>query len=463
MPSTAVSTPAATSLLARYKAVRQASQRLASPLSPEDMMVQSCPEASPVKWHLAHTSWFFETFVLSEFAAGYQPFHPEFRWLFNSYYNSLGEMPEKKLRASFSRPPLDAILAYRLYVDAAMAVLMQHPLEDEAARRIALGLEHEQQHQELIATDIKHALYTNPLHLAYVEAPASKRSETIAPPLDWVDFAGGLTEIGLTLDPASTDTFAFDNETPRHPVYLAQYRLATRLVTCAEYLAFIDQNGYSRPELWLAEGWTAMRAEGWQAPLYWQRDDTTNSGWRLYTMHGFRSLDDLSETPVCHLSFFEADAYARWAGHRLPTEFEWEHAASHLGLLRKEVDSHPALLTYPNPESAKKPAALPASTANLLETGNLHPVAASALSGLQQMFGDVWEWTQSGYTGYPGYKPLPGALGEYNGKFMSSQVVLRGGSCVTPATHIRPTYRNFFSPATRWQFSGLRLAQDAAT
>jgi len=231
-------------------------------------MVQSCPEASPVKWHLAHTSWFFETFVLREFAAGYQPFHPDFRWLFNSYYNSLGDMPEKKLRSSFSRPPLDAILAYRSHVDAAMVARMQHPLEDEAARRIVLGLEHEQQHQELIATDIKHALFTNPLHPAYVEPSSQKRNDTIAPPLDWVDFSPGLTEIGLTLDPASTDTFAFDNETPRHSVYLAPYRLATRLVTCAEYLAFIDQNGYNRPELWLSEGWTMMRAEGWQAPLY---------------------------------------------------------------------------------------------------------------------------------------------------------------------------------------------------
>ncbi|MGD0443687.1 MAG: ergothioneine biosynthesis protein EgtB [Edaphobacter sp.] len=459
MPTTAEATTA-TSLLVRYKAVRQGSKRLANPLSAEDMMVQSCPEASPVKWHLAHTSWFFETFVLREFAAGYQPFHPEFHWLFNSYYNSLGDMPEKKLRASFSRPPLEAILGYRAHVDAAMIGLMQHSLEDEAARRIALGLEHEQQHQELIATDIKHAFFTNPLHPAYLEGSAQQKIDSIAPPLDWIDFAPGLTEIGVTLDAASTDTFAFDNETPRHPVYLSPYRLATRLVTCAEYLAFIEQNGYSRPELWLSEGWTTMRAEGWQAPLYWQRDNTTNSGWRLYTMHGFRSLDDLSETPVCHLSFFEADAYARWAGHRLPTEFEWEHAAGQLGLLRQEVDSQPALLTYQNPDAGKKPGVLPATAANLLETGNLHPKPAVALSGMQQMFGDVWEWTASGYTGYPGYKPLPGALGEYNGKFMSSQMVLRGGSCVTPATHIRATYRNFFTPATRWQFSGLRLAQD---
>ncbi len=355
MPRTAETNAAATSLSARYKAVRLGTQQLCRPLSPEDMMVQSCAEASPVKWHLAHTSWFFETFVLREFVAGYQPFHPEFRWLFNSYYNSLGDMPEKRLRASFSRPPLEDILAYRSHVDAAMLAVMQYPLEDEAARRIALGLEHEQQHQELIATDIKHALFTNPLHPAYLEEKATGRLDTIAPPLDWVDFAPGLAEIGLTLDPASTDTFAFDNETPQHPVYLAPFRLATRLVTCAEYLAFIEQNGYSRPELWLSEGWTTMRAEGWQAPLYWQHDNNTNSGWSIYTMRGFRSLDDLSETPVCHLSFFEADAYARWAGQRLPTEFEWEHAASRLGVLRKEVDSQPALLTHPKIETAKKP------------------------------------------------------------------------------------------------------------
>jgi ergothioneine biosynthesis protein EgtB len=400
------------------------------------MMVQSCPEASPVKWHLAHTSWFFETFVLREFVAAYQPFHPDFPWLFNSYYNSLGDMPEKKLRSSFSRPPLDAILSYRAHVDSAMDRFLQHPLEDEAARRIVLGLEHEQQHQELIATDIKHALFTNPLHPAYLEAPPEqKTSPTIAPPLDWTTFSPGLTEIGLTLDPNSTEAFAFDNETPRHKVFIAPFRLANRPVTCAEYLAFMEQNGYNRPELWLSEGWITQRAEGWQAPLYWQRDTKTKSGWCIYTLHGFVPLEDLSETPVCHLSFFEADAYARWAGHRLPTEFEWEHAATH--------------------ETSQ---AIPG---NLLETNNLHPTPATSAPGLQQIFGDVWEWTASGYTGYPGYKPLPGALGEYNGKFMSSQMVLRGGSCVTPATHIRATYRNFFTPGTRWQFSGLRLAQDA--
>ena len=455
----------AAAFLARYKAVRQATRKLCAPLSPEDLMVQSCPEASPVKWHLAHTTWFFETFVLREFVAAYQPFHPDFHWLFNSYYNSLGDMPEKKLRASFSRPPLDAILAYRAHVDAAMETLLQHTLPDEAARRIALGFEHEQQHQELIATDIKHALFTNPLHPAYSEPRPQQKHETIAPPQDWVSFPGGLTDIGLTPDPAAVTNFAFDNETPRHPVYLQPFRLATRPVTCAEYLAFIDQNGYNRPELWLSEGWITVRAESWQAPLYWRRDETTNSGWSIYTLHGFRPLEDLSETPVCHLSSFEADAYARWAGHRLPTEFEWEHAAIH-HLQRASISPSDPSDNPTNPATpdwTKLPiASLPLfPIPNLVETGNLHPTPATDRSGLQQLFGDVWEWTSSGYTGYPGYKPLPGALGEYNGKFMSSQVVLRGGSCVTPATHIRPTYRNFFTPATRWQFSGLRLAQDA--
>ena len=428
-------------LLDRYLAVRAASLAFTAPLSPEDLMVQSCAEASPAKWHLAHTSWFFETFVLRDYLAGYQDFHPDFHWLFNSYYNSLGDMPAKSLRASFSRPPLSDILAYRTHVDAAISRLLESAPEfpAEAARRIALGLEHEQQHQELIATDIKHALFTNPLHPAYLEASTAPTGETIAPPVDWLTFSPGLTQIGFTPARDSDDEFCFDNETPRHPVYIAPFALATRLVTCAEYLAFMDDNAYTRPELWLSEGWTTIREQGWQAPLYWQRDTSTDSGWRIFTLHGFEPLDTLSETPVCHLSFFEADAFARWASHetpgtRLPTEFEWEYAATQA----------------------------PAALTNLLETSNLHPSRASSLPGLQQIFGDAWEWTSSAYTGYPGYHSLPGALGEYNGKFMSSQIILRGGSCVTPATHIRATYRNFFSPGTRWQFSGLRLAKDAS-
>jgi ergothioneine biosynthesis protein EgtB len=411
------------------------------------MMVQSCAEASPVKWHLAHTSWFFETFILSEFVAAYQPFHPDFRWLFNSYYKALGEMPEKKLRASFSRPPLDQILAFRAHVDAAIERLIEHTPEDEALRRIVLGLEHEQQHLELAVTDIKHAFFTNPLRPSYRENAPALPTETIAPPLEWLSFtpgnngvgaaASGIIDIGVTSDPTALDSFAFDNETPRHRVFLAPFRLAARAVTCAEYLAFLDEDGYARPELWLSEGWDTLRAEGWHAPLYWQRDPATRSGWTVFTLDGPRPLEQLSETPVCHLSFFEADAFARWSGCRLPTEFEWEFVAAQ----------------YP-------------VTGNLLDSGALHPRPAIALDNAkqpQQLFGDVWEWTASPYTGYPGYHPLPGALGEYNGKFMSSQMVLRGGSCVTPASHIRATYRNFFHPATRWQFSGLRLARDGAS
>jgi ergothioneine biosynthesis protein EgtB len=428
-------------LLDRFRTVRAATMAFCSPLSPEDLMVQSCAEASPVKWHLAHTSWFFETFVLSEFVANYQPFDPDFHWLFNSYYRALGEMPEKKLRASFSRPPLDQILAYRRHVDAAIERLLSHMPEDESQRRIVLGLEHEQQHLELAATDIKHAFFTNPLHPSYRSAIASVRQpDTIAPPLNWLSFTPGsstrpgIVGIGTSPDPNDIYAFAFDNETPRHPIYLAPFQLASRPVMCAEYLAFIEDEGYARPELWLSEGWDTVQAEGWQAPLYWTRDSHNPSGWSIFTLQGFRPLGEISETPVCHLSFFEADAFARWSGNRLPTEFEWEFVA------------------------AQTPIA-----GNFLESNHLHPEVGSATAPTpQQLYGDVWEWTQSPYTGYPGYKPLPGALGEYNGKFMSSQIVLRGGSCVTPESHIRATYRNFFGPSTRWQFSGLRLARDGA-
>jgi ergothioneine biosynthesis protein EgtB len=468
------------------------------------MMVQSCAEASPVKWHLAHTSWFFETFVLSEFVAGYQPFDPHFRWLFNSYYRALGEMPEKKLRASFSRPPLDQILAYRRHVDAAIERLLSHIPEDESQRRIVLGLEHEQQHLELAATDIKHAFFTNPLHPAYRPSPPpqdqlSAAADSISPPLNWISFTPGtsarpgIVGIGTTPDPNDIHAFAFDNETPRHPIYLPPFQLASRLVTCAEYLAFIEDDGYSRPELWLSEGWDTLQAQGWQAPLYWIRDSHNPSGWSIFTLNGFRPLGELSETPVCHVSFFEADAFARWSGNRLPTEFEWEFvaaqtpiagvAAGHALAAGSGVAVGPGLasgsgspsgagsaygpglaagfspLNNPSQDEGFTPAAI----ANLLESGALHPQVGSATAPTpQQLYGDVWEWTQSPYTGYPGYKPLPGALGEYNGKFMSSQMVLRGGSCVTPESHIRATYRNFFSPSTRWQFSGLRLARDGA-
>jgi ergothioneine biosynthesis protein EgtB len=428
-------------LLERFLSVRAATMNFCSPLSSEDMMVQSSAETSPIKWHLAHTSWFFETFVLSEFVANYEPFDPNFRWLFNSYYRALGEMPEKKLRASFSRPPLDQILAYRRHVDAGIERVLSHIPEDESQRRIVLGLQHEQQHLELAATDIKHAFFTNQLHPSYrPTSPSALPSDNIAPPLNWLSFTPGTSArpgiigIGTTPDPNDIYSFAFDNETPRHPIYLAPFQLASRPVMCAEYLAFIEDDGYTRPELWLSEGWDTLQAEGWQAPLYWTRDSTTPSGWSIFTLNGFRPLGEISETPVCHVSFFEADAFARWSGNRLPTEFEWEFIA------------------------AQQPIG-----GNFLESNHLHPQVGSATAPTpQQLFGDVWEWTQSPYTGYPGYKPLPGALGEYNGKFMSSQIILRGGSCVTPETHIRATYRNFFGPATRWQFSGLRLARDGA-
>jgi ergothioneine biosynthesis protein EgtB len=438
--------PVAAALLARFRTTRAATLAFTAPLTPEDMMVQSTPEASPVKWHLAHTSWFFETFVLTPYADAYQPFHPDFHWLFNSYYTSLGDMPAKNLRSSFSRPPLAEIVAFRTHVDRAIESLLAAPLVPDAPesgeilRAIALGLEHEQQHLELIATDIKHALFTNPLHPAYTPNPA-RPSDLVPGPCAFQSFPGGLTQI--------------DNETPRHTVFLQPFQIANRLVTCAEYLAFIDDNGYTRPELWLSEGWSTMRSAGWQAPLYWQLSAEAPSGWRVFTLHGWRPLDDLLATPVCHLSFFEADAFARWSGCRLPTEFEWESAAASLSTFPRGQD----LVSLRS--QAEEPSVRIASAANMLESAALHPAPAQPVSILQQMYGDTWEWTASPYTGYPGYKPLPGALGEYNGKFMSSQIILRGGSCVTPASHIRATYRNFFPPSTRWQFSGLRLAKDA--
>lgn len=426
---------AAASLRSRFQETRAATLGLCETLSAEDMMVQSTPEASPVKWHVAHTSWFFETFVLREFVAGYREFDPDYLWLFNSYYNSLGDMPEKKLRASFSRPSLEQVMAFRRHVDAAVLSMLERPVDAEVLRRVRMGLEHEQQHLELIVTDVKHALHTNPLKPT-LRDEGWQPAGTMAPPVEWMRYAPGLVELGLSPDAEDVAAFAWDNETPRHPVFLQPFALASRLVTCAEYLRFVDENGYGRPELWLSEGWATMRERGWEAPLYWQRNEKARSGWSIYTVHGVRPLDDLSETPVCHVSFFEADAFARWSGCRLPTEFEWEFAAADGGTAMIEAG-------------------------NLFENGDLQPLPAKTVGGLQQMFGDTWEWTQSPYTGYPGYRPLPGALGEYNGKFMSSQMILRGGSCATPRSHIRATYRNFFGPATRWQVSGLRLAKDA--
>ncbi len=410
-----------TLLAEEFCRVRSQSLALCAPLTPEDMMVQSCPEASPAKWHLAHTTWFFETFVLREFRPGYRPFHPDFLWLFNSYYNAVSAQPEKKLRASFSRPTAEEILAYRHHVDAAMEDFAAGNIPEAARERIVLGLNHEQQHQELLITDVKNAFWTDPLHPVYL--PRSRNEAREASPLNWVSFPGGVAEIGY----AGKD-FCFDNEMPRHKVYLEPFRLASRPVTCAEYLRFMEDGGYSRSELWLSEGWSTVQTEHWQAPLYWRPRD--NGIWQVFTLGGLVDLDDLLATPVCHISYFEADAYARWAGKCLPTEAEWEVAA----------------------------AAIPVS-GNLLEGETFHPQAAPPASEKPELlYGDVWEWTVSAYLPYPGFDPLPGALGEYNGKFMCNQMVLRGGSVVTPASHIRATYRNFFAPATRWQFSGVRLA-----
>jgi ergothioneine biosynthesis protein EgtB len=398
--------------------VRQQTENLCEPLTPEDMMVQSCSEASPAKWHLAHTTWFFETFLLSEFLPGYRPFHHDFIWLFNSYYNAVSDQPLKKLRGSFSRPSLAEILEYRRHVEAAMARLIKGDMPAEAERRVVLGLHHEQQHQELLAYDIKNAFWSNPVHPPFKMGPLP---ESKAGELTWVGQNGGLVEIGH-----HGEGFCFDNEQPRHKVYLEPFELASRLATCGEYLDFMRDGGYERPELWLSEGWDTVTAQQWKAPLYWfQAEDE----WQVFTLRGAVELKSLLDAPVCHVSYFEADAFARWAAKRLPMEAEWEIAA----------------------------ATLP-SQGNFLESGVLHPVAASEQGGLQQMFGDVWEWTASAYLGYPGFAALPGALGEYNGKFMCNQMVLRGGSAVTPASHIRSTYRNFFSPATRWQFCGVRLA-----
>jgi ergothioneine biosynthesis protein EgtB len=420
-PATAV-TETTTRLLEEFSQVRRQSEQLCCPLSPEDMMVQSCAEASPAKWHLAHTTWFFETFLLSEFLAGYREYNPDFRWLFNSYYNSVSDQPEKKLRASFSRPPVETILHYRRHVQEGMQRLLASNPQEEVAQRIVLGLNHEQQHQELLATDIKHALWTNPLRPAYVNEPVDFNARFHGK-TEWIAYEGGLFDVGF-----AGDGFAFDNELPRHPEYLRPFELASKLVTCADYLQFMEDGGYRRPELWLAAGWDAVKAEGWKAPLYWRQHD---DAWQVYTMYGERPLTGLMQTPVCHVSYFEADAFANWAGKRLASEAEWEIAAQGLPV-----------------------------KGNLLEGGTLHPQALdeAPAEGPAQMFGDVWEWTQSPYVGYPGFRALPGALGEYNGKFMSNQMVLRGGSVVTPASHIRATYRNFFSPATRWQFSGIRLA-----
>jgi ergothioneine biosynthesis protein EgtB len=411
-------------LLARYHDVRRTTERLCRPLGAEDHVVQAMPDVSPTKWHLAHVSWFFETFLLAPNLPGYALLNPAYRVLFNSYYNGVGPQFSRPDRGHLSRPTVAEVQTYRAWVDRGMASLLERG--DEArlaalAPLLELGLNHEQQHQELILTDIKYNLAVNPLHPAYHGVTLVRGAATR--PLGWREHAGGLQPIGH-----DGVGFAFDNEWPRHTVYLRPFRIGDRLVTSGEYLEFVDAGGYRDAAPWLSEGWRAVQERGWQAPLYWERVD---DAWWTQTLSGFLPLDP--HAPVAHVSYFEADAYARWRGARLPSEPEWEHAATDAPVV-----------------------------GNFQDAGVFHPLPSPATDGaLAQVFGDVWEWTQSAYAPYPGYRAAPGAVGEYNGKFMVSQMVLRGGSCVTPRSHIRASYRNFFPPDARWQFSGIRLADDA--
>jgi ergothioneine biosynthesis protein EgtB len=410
----------------RYSDVRSASEALAAPLSPEDCAAQSMPDASPVKWHLAHTSWFFETFVLEREVPGYAPFHPDFRVLFNSYYNTVGPQHARPERGLVTRPDLDTVRAYRRHVDEHVLRLLDAGEPSDAAREVVeIGLHHEQQHQELILTDVLHLFSRSPLRPAY--RAGGTRPDAKPTPLRWHGHPGGLVEIGH-----EGGGFAFDNEGPRHRVHLVPFELASRLVSNGEYRAFMEDGGYERPELWLSDAWARVQADGWRAPLYWERRD---GAWCQLGLAGLAEVHP--DEPVCHVSFYEADAYARWAGARLPGEAEWEVVASECA-------------------DATSPAA------NFVERGVLAPAGAPETDGAPvQLFGDCWEWTGSPYGPYPGYAPPPGALGEYNGKFMANQIVLRGGSCATPASHVRATYRNFFFPDARWQWSGIRLARDA--
>jgi len=414
--------PGAAELANRYQEVRRFTETLCAPLSPEDCVIQPMPDASPTKWHLAHTSWFFETFILAPRTPGFKPFHPQFGYLFNSYYNAVGDRHARPARGLISRPGLDEVYRYRAHVDMRMNALLD---SGEPARLdgleplLELGLHHEQQHQELILTDLKYTLACNPLRPAYHQRIAASPGSPAG--LRWHDFAEGLHWIGH-----AGEGFAFDNESPRHRVFSEAFRLADRPATNAEFAAFIEDGGYDRPDLWLSDGWAAVQANTWSAPLYWERHGST---WWTQTLAGMQEVRP--SEPVTHVSYYEADAYARWAAARLPTEAEWELAASEV-----LVDG------------------------NFADSAYYHPKTAEPGTGLKQIFGDVWEWTASAYLPYPGYRTADGALGEYNGKFMCNQMVLRGGSCATSMSHIRPTYRNFFPPEARWQFSGIRLARD---
>ncbi len=406
-------------VLAHYRRIRENSHSICSPLRTEDYVIQTMDDVSPPKWHLAHTTWFFETFLLEPHLAGYKCFHPKYGFLFNSYYDAVGERHPRSRRGLLSRPSVSEIYDYRAHVDRHMERLIEQASEAEWERigpLADLGLNHEEQHQELLITDLKHILAENLLNPAYV----TERFDAGATPVAtrWLSHDGGLLNIGF-----EGESFSYDNEGPRHRVYLEPYRLASRLVTNAEYIEFIEARGYEDPSHWLSEGWTTVQEQNWQAPLYWTQ---SGGAWTMFTLNG--SCEVRPEEPVCHISYFEADAYARWRGKRLPTEAEWECTA-----------------------------ACEPIEGNFYDTGRFHPAPAD---GSRQFFGDVWEWTQSPYAPYPGFQPAEGAVGEYNGKFMCNQYVLRGGSCATSRRHIRPTYRNFFPANARWQFTGLRLASD---
>jgi len=407
-----------TRLGTRFRLVRCASQALAEPLAPEDYVVQSMPDASPVKWHLAHTTWFFEEFVLQHAVPNYKFHDAQFRFLFNSYYNSVGPMHSRPQRGLLSRPTVEQVMEYRERIDERMTELLQRDdLPDALRDTVVLGLNHEQQHQELLLTDIKHLFSCNPLLPAYQRDKAAQ--PRTAPNLEFHRFDGGLVEIGNT-----GEGFCFDNELPRHRTYTDAFSLANRAVTNGEYLEFVRAGGYEEAGHWLSDGWATVQREGWKRPIYW-----TPSLEQEFTLTGLRELNPAA--PACHLSYYEADAFARWTGARLPTEVEWELASEQVAI-----------------------------RGNFVENRRWHPETPTPEKGVLQMFGDLWEWTQSAYAAYPGFKPAAGALGEYNGKFMVNQLVLRGGSCATPISHIRSSYRNFFPPGARWQFTGLRLARD---
>ncbi|WP_036555157.1 ergothioneine biosynthesis protein EgtB [Nocardioides insulae] len=416
------------SVLDRFDRVRAYTEQLAAPLSPEDQTVQSMPDVSPTKWHRAHVTWFFETFILAEHERDFAPFQDQYWFLFNSYYEQVGPRYARPMRGVISRPGAHDVGLYRGNVDDRMRDLVAGVDEGTLAKllpTIELGFHHEQQHQELLLMDIKHVLSLNPLRPAYAGAPAPSGA---AGPLSWRDYEGGLVEIGH-----EGGAFCFDNELPRHQQWLEPYRLADRLVTNGEWQAFMADGGYRRPELWLSDGWAKITTEGWHAPFYWVEADGV---WLEHTLHGTRPVDP--ELPVCHVSHYEADAFATWAGKRLPTEAEWEHAA--------QLE-----------EAGRTPAG------NLADTISWHPrPAGGPTGGLRQLFGDCWEWTSSSYLPYPGFHPPTGAIGEYNGKFMSAQMVLRGGCALTPPGHARASYRNFFPAGARWPLTGLRLADGGA-